>query len=57
MTFSSALSNPRKRSRSSRLTRSRQFSDTEIAFLASSIAVINAWNRLGAGLGFPPPMG
>ncbi len=32
----------------------RHFSGGEIAFLAASVAVINAWNRLGAGLGFPP---
>lgn len=33
----------------------RHFSGDEITFLAASVAVINAWNRLGAGLGFPPP--
>ncbi|MBI3444695.1 MAG: carboxymuconolactone decarboxylase family protein [Magnetospirillum sp.] len=32
----------------------RHFTPAEIPFLASSVAVINAWNRLGAGLSFPP---
>jgi AhpD family alkylhydroperoxidase len=33
----------------------RHFDGAEINHLAASVAVINAWNRLGAGLGFPPP--
>jgi AhpD family alkylhydroperoxidase len=32
----------------------RQFSRQEIAFLTSSIALINAWNRIAGGLRFAP---
>jgi AhpD family alkylhydroperoxidase len=32
----------------------QQFSESEIAFLTSSIALINAWNRIAGGLGIPP---
>ncbi|WP_346286625.1 carboxymuconolactone decarboxylase family protein [Zoogloea sp.] len=31
------------------------FSPTELAFLTAAIASINAWNRIGGGLGFTPP--
>ncbi|NML25161.1 carboxymuconolactone decarboxylase family protein [Zoogloea dura] len=31
------------------------FSPTELAFLTAAIASINAWNRIGGGLGFAPP--
>lgn len=31
------------------------FSQTELAFLTAAIAGINAWNRIGGGLGFTPP--
>ena len=30
------------------------FSGTEFALLCTAIATINAWNRIAAGLGFPP---
>lgn len=33
-----------------------QFSASEIAFLSSAIAAINAWNRLAGGLRFAPPI-
>ncbi len=32
-----------------------EFSETEITALTLVIATINAWNRVAAGLGFPPP--
>lgn len=31
------------------------FSESELVFLAASIASINAWNRIAVGLHFPPP--
>ncbi|MEM5275646.1 carboxymuconolactone decarboxylase family protein [Cupriavidus taiwanensis] len=31
------------------------FSESEIPYLAASIAAIQAWNRIAAGLQFPPP--
>ena len=31
------------------------FSQQELIFLAAAIASINAWNRIAAGLHFPPP--
>lgn len=31
------------------------FSPPELAFLTAAIAGINAWNRIGGGLGFTPP--
>lgn len=33
----------------------RVFSDNELVFLATTIASINAWNRIAVGLHFPPP--
>ncbi len=33
-----------------------QFSPSEIAFLTSSIAAINAWNRIAGALQFTPPV-
>jgi len=33
-----------------------QFSENEVLFLTIAIATINTWNRLGVGLGFPPPI-
>lgn len=32
----------------------RQFSRQEVAFLTSSVALINAWNRIAGGLRFAP---
>jgi alkylhydroperoxidase family enzyme len=32
----------------------QQFSQSEIAFLTSSIGLINAWNRIAGGLRFAP---
>ncbi|WP_373459689.1 carboxymuconolactone decarboxylase family protein [Cupriavidus necator] len=32
-----------------------QFSEAEIPYLAAAIAAIQAWNRIAAGLQFPPP--
>ena len=34
----------------------KHFSEEEIVFLSVSIANINAWNRLGAGFRFAPPI-
>ncbi len=34
----------------------RHFSESEIVFLSTSIATINAWNRLGAAFRFAPPI-
>lgn len=34
----------------------QEFSDSEIAFLTSSIAAINAWNRIAGALQFAPPI-
>lgn len=36
------------------LALSAQFSPSEIAFLTSSVALINAWNRIAGGLCFSP---
>lgn len=33
-----------------------QFSEAETVFLTLAIGTINAWNRLGVGLRFPPPI-
>ena len=34
----------------------KHFSESEIVFLSTSIATINAWNRLGAAFRFAPPI-
>lgn len=34
----------------------RHFDENELIFLSTSIATINAWNRLGAAFGFAPPI-
>lgn len=34
----------------------RQFSESEVLFLSTAIANINAWNRLGAAFRFAPPI-
>ncbi|MBC7832791.1 MAG: carboxymuconolactone decarboxylase family protein [Hyphomicrobium sp.] len=34
----------------------KHFSESEILFLSTSIATINAWNRLGAAFRFAPPI-
>jgi AhpD family alkylhydroperoxidase len=34
----------------------RHFSESELVFLSTAIATINAWNRLGAAFRFAPPI-
>jgi AhpD family alkylhydroperoxidase len=34
----------------------RHFSESEVVFLSTAIATINAWNRLGAAFRFAPPI-
>jgi AhpD family alkylhydroperoxidase len=34
----------------------RHFSESELVFLSTAIAAINAWNRLGAAFRFAPPI-
>ena len=34
----------------------RHFSESELVFLSTAIATINAWNRLGAAFHFAPPI-
>lgn len=34
----------------------RHFDENQLIFLSTSIATINAWNRLGAAFGFAPPI-
>jgi len=34
----------------------KHFSESEIVFLSTAIATINAWNRLGAAFCFAPPI-
>jgi len=34
----------------------RHFSESELLFLSTAIANINAWNRLGAAFRFAPPI-
>ncbi|NDH60529.1 MAG: carboxymuconolactone decarboxylase family protein [Alphaproteobacteria bacterium] len=34
----------------------RHFSESELVFLSTAIAAINAWNRLGAAFHFAPPI-
>jgi AhpD family alkylhydroperoxidase len=34
----------------------RHFSESELLFLSTAIATINAWNRLGAAFRFAPPI-
>jgi alkylhydroperoxidase family enzyme len=34
----------------------KQFSESELAFLSSAVAAINAWNRIAIAFRFTPPI-